>query len=115
VISSYIVDSYPLQSMSVITFYAVFLNLSAFINPVSPHPASTITMPGSATAYREIDNQFFIAPWQASSGWTWTFAAQGIIVFGGIPVFALLQRFGGALRARSPQPSWVNPEFDTSI
>lgn len=33
--SSYIVDSYPLQSMSVITFYAVFLNLSAFINPVS--------------------------------------------------------------------------------
>ena len=36
VITSYIVDSYPLQSMSVITFYSVFLNLSAFINPVSP-------------------------------------------------------------------------------
>ena len=35
VISSYIVDCYPLQSTSVITFYAVFLNLSAFINPVS--------------------------------------------------------------------------------
>lgn len=34
VISSYIVDCYPLQSTSVITFYAVFLNLSAFINPV---------------------------------------------------------------------------------
>lgn len=33
--SSYIVDSYPLQSMSIITFYAVFLNLSAFVNPVS--------------------------------------------------------------------------------
>ena len=32
--SSYVVDSYPKQSMSVITFYAVFLNLSAFINPV---------------------------------------------------------------------------------
>ncbi|KAL1863423.1 hypothetical protein Plec18167_000517 [Paecilomyces lecythidis] len=92
VISSYIVDSYPLQSMSVITFYAVFLNLSAFINP------------------------FFIAPWQASSGWTWTFAAQGIIVFfAGIPLFALLQRYGAVLRAKSPQPSWVNPEFDTSI
>ncbi|KAJ9386885.1 hypothetical protein DTO063F5_3543 [Paecilomyces variotii] len=92
VISSYIVDSYPLQSMSVITFYAVFLNLSAFINP------------------------FFIAPWQASSGWTWTFAAQGIIVFfAGIPLFALLQRYGAALRAKSPQESWVNPEFDTSV
>lgn len=35
VICAYIVDTYPLQSMSVITYYAVFLNLSAFINPVS--------------------------------------------------------------------------------
>lgn len=34
-ICAYIVDSYPLQSMSVITFYAVWLNLSAFIDPVS--------------------------------------------------------------------------------
>lgn len=34
VISSYIVDCYPLQSMTVITFYSVLLNLSAFINPV---------------------------------------------------------------------------------
>lgn len=38
VTSSYIVDSYPLQSTSVITLYAVFLNLSAFINPVFFHP-----------------------------------------------------------------------------
>lgn len=39
VTSSYIVDSYPLQSMSVVTFYAVFLNLSAFIDPVrQKHP-----------------------------------------------------------------------------
>ena len=37
VITSYIVDSYPLQSMSVITYYSVFLNLSAFANPVT-HP-----------------------------------------------------------------------------
>ncbi|KAL9024743.1 MAG: hypothetical protein Q9196_006288 [Gyalolechia fulgens] len=36
VIASYMVDSYPLQSMSVITFYSVFLNLSAFANPVIP-------------------------------------------------------------------------------
>jgi MFS family permease len=35
VICSYIVDAYPLQSMSVITFYSVFLNLSAFADPVS--------------------------------------------------------------------------------
>ena len=38
VICSYVVDAYPLQSMSVITFYAVFLNLSAFIDPVSLNP-----------------------------------------------------------------------------
>jgi MFS family permease len=37
-VCSYIVDAYPLQSMSVITFYSVFLNLSAFIDPVSPVP-----------------------------------------------------------------------------
>jgi len=36
-ICAYIVDAYPLQSMSVVTFYAVALNLSAFINPVSEH------------------------------------------------------------------------------
>lgn len=34
-ICAYIVDAYPLQSMSVITFYSVCLNLSAFIDPVS--------------------------------------------------------------------------------
>lgn len=34
VTSSYVADCYPLQTTSVITFYAVFLNLSAFINPV---------------------------------------------------------------------------------
>jgi hypothetical protein len=36
VVSSYIIDCYPLQSTSVVIFYAVFLNLSAFINPVIP-------------------------------------------------------------------------------
>ncbi|KAK5060151.1 hypothetical protein LTR84_010035 [Exophiala bonariae] len=90
VVCSYIVDCYPLQSMSIVTYYAVLLNLSAFIDP------------------------FFIAPWQADSGWTWCFAAQGIIVIcGALPVFALLHRYGPLLRAKSGTPSWVNPEFDT--
>ena len=31
---TYIVDCYPLQSMAIITFYSVFLNMSAFIDPV---------------------------------------------------------------------------------
>ncbi|KAL8984741.1 MAG: hypothetical protein Q9177_004618 [Variospora cf. flavescens] len=34
VTASYVVDSYPLQSMSMITFYAVLINLSAFASPV---------------------------------------------------------------------------------
>ncbi|KAL8846508.1 MAG: hypothetical protein Q9221_008411 [Calogaya cf. arnoldii] len=91
VTASYVVDCYPLQSMSVITFYAVFINLSAFISP------------------------FFIAPWQAQSGFTWTFAAQGIITFfGSVPVIGILHRWGGSLRAATGQPSWVNPEY-TSV
>ncbi|EXJ94156.1 hypothetical protein A1O1_02549 [Capronia coronata CBS 617.96] len=91
VVCAYIVDCYPLQSMSIITFYAVLLNLSAFIDP------------------------FFIAPWQTDSGWTWCFAAQGIIVFfGAMPVFALLHKFGPSLREKTGTPSWVNPEFDMS-
>ncbi|KAJ5312659.1 hypothetical protein N7508_003489 [Penicillium antarcticum] len=89
VTSSYVVDCYPLQTTSVITFYAVFLNLSAFINP------------------------FFIANWQASSGWTWTFTAHGLIVLvGGCIVFGVLHKFGAWMREKAPEPSWVNPEFD---
>ena len=90
VITSYIVDSYPLQSMSIITFYSVFLNLSAFADP------------------------FFISPWQTSSGFTWCFAAQGIITFfGAVPVVALLHWKGEDLRKVGGEMGWVNPEFDT--
>ncbi|KAI9722064.1 MAG: hypothetical protein M1812_002024 [Candelaria pacifica] len=90
VVSAYIVDCYPLQSMSVITFYSVLLNLSAFINP------------------------FFIAPWQASNGYTITFAIQGIITFFvAAPVIAIVHYFGPKLRAMSGMPGWVNPEYDT--
>ncbi|KAI9371809.1 major facilitator superfamily domain-containing protein [Aspergillus egyptiacus] len=89
VTSSYIIDSYPLQSTAMVIFYAVFLNLSAFINP------------------------FFIAPWHESVGWTWTFTTQALIVLvPGTLLFAGLQKFGAALRAKVPMPSWVNPEFD---
>jgi MFS family permease len=42
VVCAYIVDAYPLQSMSVITYYAVFLNLSAFADPVRPIPRAPV-------------------------------------------------------------------------
>ncbi|KAL2851450.1 hypothetical protein BJY01DRAFT_244967, partial [Aspergillus pseudoustus] len=92
VTSSYIIDSYPLQSTAVVIFYAVFLNLSAFVNP------------------------FFIAPWQESAaGWTWTFTTQALIVMvPGTLLFAGLWRFGARLRAIGGMPGWVNPEFDSS-
>ncbi|KAL5343166.1 major facilitator superfamily domain-containing protein [Aspergillus crustosus] len=91
VTSSYIIDSYPLQSTAVVIFYAVFLNLSAFVNP------------------------FFITPWQESAGWTWTFTTQALIVVipGGL-LFAGLQRYGAVLRAKVALPGWVNPEFDST-
>ena len=89
-IASYIVDCYPLQSMSVITFYSVLINLSAFIDP------------------------FFIASWQARSGWTWCFAAQGIITFFvSVPVLGLLHWCGPRLRHQSGQMPWLNPEYET--
>ncbi|KAL9102149.1 MAG: hypothetical protein Q9163_002680 [Psora crenata] len=90
IITSYVVDSYPLQSMSVITFYSVFLNLSAFIDP------------------------FFIAPWQAKSGFTLSFAAQGIITFfAAVPVIAALHKWGPAIRHKSGEMGWLNPEYDS--
>lgn len=89
-VSSYIVDCYPQHAMSVITFYAVLLNGSAFINP------------------------FFIAPWTDSVGFTWTFSAQGIITVGVmVPVTVALQRFGPAIRDWRGPPSWVSPEYST--
>ncbi|GMF77776.1 unnamed protein product [Aspergillus oryzae] len=106
----YIIDSYPLQSTSVVIFYAVFLNLSAFINPVHT-PVSHTYLPINHDANKI---QFFIANWQASSGWTWTFTAQALIVLvAGTGVFAVLQRYGAFLRSRAKVPGWVNPEFDS--
>ncbi|KAF2839660.1 major facilitator superfamily transporter [Patellaria atrata CBS 101060] len=92
VIAAYVVDCYPLQSMSMITFYAVLLNFSAFASP------------------------FFIAPYVDSVGFTWTFASQGIFTFFvTVPAIAGIHYFGGRIRAKNGQPSWVNPEYDTLI
>ena len=89
VLSAYIVDCYPLQSMSVITFYSVILDLSAFTNP------------------------FFINSWVSVYGYTATFAVQGaIVVCVAIPGVALVHFFGADLLVKSGQPSWVNPEYD---
>lgn len=57
--------------------------------------------------------QIFIASWQESSGRTWTFTAQGLIILaGGCVVFGVLHKFGAWMRVKALQPSWVNPEFD---
>ncbi|KAF4126245.1 Major Facilitator Superfamily [Geosmithia morbida] len=88
-ICSYVVDAYPMQSMAMMTFYAVMLNLSAFIDP------------------------FFCVTWVEDVGFEWTFAGHAIItVFFCLPVLGLLHRFGPALRIKSGDPTWVNPEFD---
>lgn len=99
--------------MSVITFYAVFINLSAFINPVS----ATLGRSMNESDWELLTfSQFFIAVWQETSGWTMTFASQGIIVlFGGLVLYGSLHMFGGKLREKTSQPTWVNAEFDASI
>lgn len=60
VICAYIVDCYPLQSMSIVTFYAVLLNLSAFINPVSFDPlcSSTTPLPESLCGRQQLTDLF---------------------------------------------------------
>lgn len=79
-----------MQSMATMTFYAVMLNMSAFIDP------------------------FFIVPWVEDVGFTWTFAGHAIItVFFCIPVLALVHRFGEILREKAGSPTWVNPEFSS--
>lgn len=90
VCSSYIVDCYPKHAMSVVTFYAVLLNLSAFANP------------------------FFIAPWVDTVGFTWTFATQGLICFFVmIPCAIGLQMFGERMRNWKSVPGWISPEYST--
>lgn len=88
-VCSYVVDAYPMQSMATVTFYAVMLNLSAFVDP------------------------FFIVPWVETVGFTWTFAGHAIItLFFCVPVLALLHRHGRRLSEKSGSPTWVNPEFE---
>ncbi|KAL2258618.1 hypothetical protein VTK26DRAFT_8018 [Humicola hyalothermophila] len=88
-VCSYVVDAYPKQSMATMTFYAVMLNMSAFVDP------------------------FFIVPWVENVGFTWTFAGHAIItVFFCIPVLAALHRFGPQIREKLGSPTWVNPEFE---
>ncbi|KAI6779418.1 MFS transporter [Emericellopsis cladophorae] len=87
-VCSYVFDAYPLQSMATMTFYAVMLNMSAFIDP------------------------FFIVPWVEDAGFTWTFAGHALItVFFSVPCLAAVHWFGGRLRERAGPPTWVNPEF----
>lgn len=87
-VCAYIFDAYPQQSMAMITFYAVMLNLSAFVDP------------------------FFIVPWVEDIGFTWTFTGHALItVFFAAPCLAVVHWFGGRLREKNGQPSWVNPEF----
>jgi cyanate permease len=91
-VCSYVVDAYLMQSMATMTFYAVMLNLSAFVDP------------------------FFIVPWVTNVGFTWTFAGHAMItVFFCIPVLAALHRFGPAMREKSGCPTWVNPEFEETV
>ncbi|KAF8418086.1 major facilitator superfamily domain-containing protein [Tirmania nivea] len=84
---AYIVDCYPQHVMSVVTFYSVLLNLSAFVNP------------------------FFITPWVDKVGYTWTFSGQALISLAVIiPVTIFAHKFGAVWRAKRGDPSWTGAE-----
>ncbi len=88
-VCSYIVSAYPKQSMAVMTFFAVMINLASFADP------------------------FFIVPWVESVGFTWTFAGHALItVCFCAPVLFLVQRYGQWVRLNTGKPSWVNAEFN---
>jgi len=77
--------------MSIVTFYSVILNLRAFIN------------------------LFFIFLWATNIGYTWTFAAQGIITcFFCVHALVAIHWFGSSVRAKCDLPIWVSPECDVS-
>lgn len=80
VVSSYIVDCYPDQVMSIVALYSVHLNLSAFASP------------------------FWIVPQQASEGWGWAFGSEAIIVAGCAVVWvpAMIIWGGRMLKWRGP-------------
>lgn len=91
-ICSYIVDAYPMQVMQVMTFYAVMLNLSAFLDP------------------------FFIVAWVQHVGFVWTFAGHALItVFVCGPIIVFLQIFGHKMRVKSRMSLSVNGEWTSNI
>ncbi|OCK91964.1 MFS general substrate transporter [Cenococcum geophilum 1.58] len=77
-------------SISMVTFYAITLNLSAFTNP------------------------FFITPRVSSKGYTWAFAVKGIITFRFcVPALVCIHQFSPKSRAWAGLPGWANPEYDS--
>ena len=90
-LSRLIMANFLEQSMSIITFYAVLLNFSAFASP------------------------FFIAPWITANGFTWSFAAQGIMtIVLGAGGMGVVHWIGPSLRQKQGMMPWVNSEFENS-
>jgi MFS family permease len=76
-VAAYTVDCYPDEVMSIVAFYSVHLNLSAFASP------------------------FWIVPMVNKMGWAWAFGTQAIITFAVAAVFIpSLLIWGKGLRGR---------------
>ena len=80
VVSTYVVDCYPDHVMSIIAFYSVHLNLSAFASP------------------------FWIVPQVNRMGWGWTFGSEALITVAFAAAFLpVMILWGSSLR------SWRGP------
>lgn len=83
VISTYVVDCYPDQVMSIIAFYSVHLNLSAFASP------------------------FWIVPQVNKWGWGWAFGSEALIVVTFAAAFVpVMLVWGGAMHTWRGPLTW---------
>jgi len=83
VVSAYVVDCYPDHVMSIVAFYSVHLNLSAFASP------------------------FWIVPQVNHIGWGWTFGSEALItaVFAAV-FFPAMILWGSKMRSLRGPLTW---------
>ncbi|KJR89236.1 MFS transporter [Sporothrix schenckii 1099-18] len=91
VLTTYMVDNYPTYANELSIFYSCIINLSAFLVP------------------------WFIYAWVEFSGYTWSFAIQGILCVLVIPAYAVLQKYGAQWRKPANFGVYSEDEYDPTI
>ena len=91
VVTTYMVDNYPTYANELSIFYSCIINLGAFLVP------------------------WYIANWVEGVGYTWTFAAQGLMCLLILPAYAVLQKFGESWRKPANFGVFDKSEYDPTV